>query len=141
MTGKAPAGPDAATLNSMPPAQRAKIEALIKQRASGAPVVVTKQSCVTPEQVSKGLGVFANESPRCKTEVLEQSRTDYHFRQQCSEGGTGGSKAEVKIHLDSPELATMAVNAVNTSDGRTVSMTSKGVSKWIGSDCGKLQKK
>jgi hypothetical protein len=136
-----PMGPDAATLNAMTPEQRAQMEALLKRQTSGQPTVRTNQSCVTAEQVAKGLGNFADTpSPRCKTEVLQKTPTDYHFRQVCSEGGSGQSDVEIKLHLDSPESATMTMDGVHTSDGRTVKMSHKAVSKWIGSDCGKLRK-
>jgi Protein of unknown function (DUF3617) len=140
LTGKPSMGPDAATLNSMPPEQRAKIEALMKQYSSGEPRVETTQYCVTPEQVAKGPGFLGKESPQCKTEVLEQSRTDYHFRQQCS-GSGGNSNAEIKVHLNNPESATIAMDGTNTSDGRSMTLSGKAASKWIGSDCGKLQRK
>jgi Protein of unknown function (DUF3617) len=140
MTGT-PMGPDAATLNAMTPEQRAQMEAAIKRQASGQPTVRTNQSCVTPEQVAKGLGNFAGTpSPRCTTEVLQKTPTEYHFRQVCSDGGSGQSHVEVRLHLDSPESATMTMDGVHTSDGRTVKMSHKAVSKWIGSDCGKVGK-
>jgi hypothetical protein len=141
ITGK-PLGPDAATLDAMPPEERARVEEFIKKQASGAPVVQTNQSCVTKEQLSKGLASFAGDpAPRCKTEVLEQSPTDYRFRQVCIEGGAAISRVDVKIHLDSPESATTSVDGTDTSGGRTMSMTSKAASKWIGSDCGQRRKK
>jgi uncharacterized protein DUF3617 len=141
LTGK-PLGPDAATLDAMPPEERARVEEFIKKQASGAPVVQTNQSCVTQEQLSKGLASFAGDpAPQCKTEVLEQSPTDYHFRQVCIEGGAAISHVDVKIHLDSPESATTTVDGTNTSGGRTMTMTSKAASKWIGSDCGQRRKK
>jgi hypothetical protein len=141
ITGK-PIGPDAATLDAMPPDERARVEDFIKKQASGAPVVQTNQSCVTQEQLSKGLASLAGDpAPRCKTEVLGQTPTDYHFRQMCIEGGVAISHVEVKIHLDSPESATTTVDGTNTSGGRTMTMTSKAASKWISSDCGQRRKK
>ena len=137
----APIGPDAATLNAMPPAQRAAVESMIKQQTSGQPTVRTKQSCLTSEQVAKGLDNFTDTPrPGCKTVVLQKTPTDYHLQQQCSDGGSRQSNVDIRLHLDSPESATMTMDAVSTADGRTAKMSHKAVSKWIGSDCGKLGK-
>ena len=137
-------GPDAATLNSMTPAQRARVEAMLKQQALGQPTVRTSKSCVTPAQVAKGLDNFTGTpSLRCTTEVLQKTPTDYRFQKKCREGDSdrsGQSDVEVKLHLDSPESATMTMDGVHTGDGRTMKMSHKAVSKWLGSDCGSVGK-
>jgi hypothetical protein len=100
-----PMGPDAATLNAMTPEQRTRMEAALKGYASGQPTVRTNRSCVTPEQVAKGLeNLTGAPTPRCNTEVLQKAATDYRFRQRCSEGGSGHSAREVTLHLDSPRI-------------------------------------
>jgi hypothetical protein len=138
-----PLGPDAATLAAMPPDQRAKVEELMKRAT--APKTSTQRSCVTPEQAAKGLlSLSHDDSPRCKTETLERTSSDLHFRQQCAETtgtGKGSSNAEVKIHLNSPESATVVVDAVSNADGRTMTINSNSVAKWVSADCGKEQSK
>jgi len=56
------------------------------------------------------------------------------------DGGSRQRNVDVRLHLDSPESATMTMDAVSTADGRTAKMSHKAVSRWIGSDCGKLAK-
>ena len=124
-------------LESLPPEQRAKMDALLKDKFSGKPSAATRQTCITPEQAAKGLSHITDDlQGHCKTDVLSQTTTVYHFHALCADpsGTTGTMEGEARLERPDYAKFSMRTSATN-ADGKTTSMSIDGTSKWLGADC------
>ena len=61
-------------LDQMPPAQRAKVEQAMAARAAAKPLPKTLQTCVTDDDLQKGLS-GVEPDPDCKKTVISQTAT------------------------------------------------------------------
>jgi hypothetical protein len=83
-------------LSKLPPDQRARVEAMLQDRTSGKPRTSVWQSCVTDEDIKKGLAFdLAKDGERnCKRQVLDDSPRHVRFTESCAPKGDDGVKRE-----------------------------------------------
>jgi Protein of unknown function (DUF3617) len=124
-------------LSRLPPEQRARVEQMLADRASGKPRTVTRRSCVTTEQLQKwdAIAHSEREDTSCERKILEESSHHLRLKLSCPDGRmtatgdfttAGGTSVSGKF-----------VSVRQTEQGKqtiTVSMTGH----WVGSACGDI---
>jgi hypothetical protein len=136
MKGALPVPPD--VLAKMSPEQRAKIEALFKQREGQGPVTRTRKSCITQEQLSKN--PFTEERPSCQRVIVNSTPTLFEFHQECNESNGSHISTDGKFELsgDTNMKGTMKMKSDNS--GRTTDISIDMSGKWLSADCAQAKK-
>jgi Protein of unknown function (DUF3617) len=126
-----------ADLAKMTPERRQQFEAAMKAAMANAaqPHVVT--SCVTAEQLRKGLSFKTEDNPSCKRTVVSSSSSTWEMHEECT--GTSARTSTIRFHATSPEEIDGQMQMTMTRGDRT--MTSNGTvhGKWLTSDCGTVK--
>lgn len=137
MTGMPAIPPD--TLAKMPPEQRARMEAAMKQSGMGGPKTDVRKHCITKEKLEKQ-SAFDENRKDCTRTIVSST----------------GSKLEMKIHCEgkdqqmsmdgafvvevvSSDSAKGSMHAVSSGNGRTVNMDFTFSSKYLGPACGDVK--
>jgi hypothetical protein len=123
-----------ATLQKMPPQQRAQMEAAMARLKQPR----TEKSCITAEQIEKGPNFGEPDDPSCKRNISVNSRTEWGMTEVC----TGQHPRTLTTHFKaaSPESISGQTDVTGTSP-RGTPMTSKATfqGKWLGADCGGIK--
>ena len=114
-------------LAKVPPEQRAKIEALI----AGEPHTSTSKSCVKKEDLAK---LQLNKDPACKTTLVSSSGSKQEIHLECDRNG-GKQTGSITIEALNSETIKFNIQASGDSNGKNMSMTVNGTSKWLGPGC------
>jgi hypothetical protein len=125
-----------ADLAKMSPEKRQQIEAAMKAAIASAAQPHTVASCVTAEQLRKGL-LFKTEDASCKRTIVSSSSSASEMHEECS--GALARTSTIRFHAVSPKEIDGQMHMTVTRDDRT--MTSKGTihSKWLAADCGDVK--
>ncbi|MBI5722177.1 MAG: DUF3617 domain-containing protein [Burkholderiales bacterium] len=127
-----------AQLASMPPEQRAQVEAMMARQgmgmAPGKPNAV--RSCITPEMASRS--ELHPGDKNCKSTGHSRSGNTVRFKFACeNERGTAEGEGEFVLVSDTETKGKMFVNA--TRQGQAFRMDMVSSSKWIAADCGDVK--
>lgn len=126
-----------ADLAKMTPERRQQFEAAMKDAMAKAaqPHVVT--SCVTAEQLRRGLSFKTEDNPSCKRTVVSSSSSTWEMHEECT--GTSARTSTIRFHASSPEEIDGRMQMTMSRGDRT--MTSNGTihGKWLTSDCGNVK--
>jgi hypothetical protein len=123
-------------LAKLPPEQRAKIEAALKQAgnmASGKPTTSTSKNCVKKEDLAR-LNPLGNSDKSCKMTVINSSRSKLEARMDC-DSPDNKSTSTVTIEASSSESSKFSVVSKGTANGRPMNMTVNGTGKWLSATC------
>lgn len=115
---------------SMPPAQRAKIEAAMRAR-SGKVNTVTQQSCVTQQDLDRG-DLGKSERKNCTRKVITQSPRHMEVEETCA--APEASVGHFKFDAASPEKYTGVID-ITQGAGTKVHVEMSG--RWLGAACKK----
>jgi hypothetical protein len=130
-----PAIPDSA-LAQLPPDQRAKIEAAMKQ-VSGQPM--TTKSCMTKDKLEKSEG-FRNAPKSCTYTVVSSTSSKLEMKLECAQNGM---KMTGNVHVEAVDSGnvkgSMQMNTSGNGSANTMNMNSTFTSKWLGAPCGDVQ--
>jgi hypothetical protein len=121
-------------LAKLPPEQRAKIEAALKQAgniASGKPT--TSKNCVKQEDLVR-LNPLGNADKSCKLTVINSSRSKLEAHMDC-DSPANKSSSTVTIEASSSESSKFSVVTTGTTNGHSMNMTVNGTGKWLGAVC------
>jgi hypothetical protein len=124
-------------LAKLPPDQRAKFEAAMKQAMARATAPHTFKECVTEQQIKNGFKPPENAGISCKRTVLSSTTRLLEIHEECiGHGQTSGN-----FRLEAPDPATIAgtVDMVVTQGARTMTMKNHMTGKWLGADCGDIK--
>jgi len=121
----------------MTPEQKAKMEAMMKQRQAEGPQTHTTKKCVTKEDLGKG-GWFDKEDQDCTKTVLTSNSHKLDVKLECTKGG-GKQSGTLNIEaIDSGNVkGSMQMAATNGTNTMTVNSTMS--SKWLSSACGDVK--
>jgi hypothetical protein len=129
-----------AQLASMPPEQRAQVEAMMANQgigmAAGKPNTV--RSCISPEMAARDQ--FDTGDGRCKSTGHTRSGNVVRFKFVCqpdASGAAGEGEGEFTLVSDTENRGKMRINA--TRQGQTLRMEMDTTSRWLGADCGTLK--
>jgi Protein of unknown function (DUF3617) len=122
---------------NLPPEQRARLEAMLKQRGIGQDGNGSYRVCITPQMAKRDAPVLDKEG-RCKPIKLSHHGDRTSFAFDCSSGRmTTKGKGVATI---SDELVTTQVDATTQSaQGETHVMHSESEMKYVGPDCGDVK--
>jgi len=116
-------------LAKMPPEQRGKIEAMLKQM--GGPHTSTSKSCVKKEDLTK---LQLNNDQSCKTTLVSSSGSKQEIHMDCDRKG-GKQTGTITIEALNSESIKFNIQAGGDSNGKNITMTVNGTSKWLGPVC------
>jgi Protein of unknown function (DUF3617) len=126
-----------AELAKMPPERRQQMEAAMKAAMANAAQPHVVKSCVTAEQLRKGLSFKTEDQPSCKRTIVSSSSSTWAMHEECS--GDSPRTSTIRFHANSPEEIDGEMHMTMTRGDRT--MTSNGTvhGKWLSSDCGTVK--
>jgi hypothetical protein len=118
-------------LSNLPPDQRARIEAAMKQQF-GSPRTTTHRSCVKKEDLSKPL--FDQDQKTCKATLVSASSTKRESRVECKEAEGVGS-GTLRIEATNSEAVKIAGTVAFNAGGNGFNTVINGTAKWISAVC------
>lgn len=126
----------AEALASLPPEQRAQIEAQLKQLRP--PQHEVKKQCVTQKTLDRGFEKMEKMGEgNCTRTVVANTATLLEGRVQCK--GAGNVSGSYRFEARTPEVV-VATSDMTTSDGtHTMKMQHKTNGKWLDSNCGDVR--
>ena len=125
-------------LASMPPEQRAQIEAMMARQglgmAAGKPNTV--RSCVSPEMAARN--EMHSGDGRCKSTGHTRTGNTVRFKFVCQgEGASGDGEGEFTLVSDTESQGKMWVNAER--GGRAMRIDMESTSRWVAAQCGEVK--
>jgi hypothetical protein len=117
-------------LAQIPAAQRAQIEAAMKQ-AAGGPRTTTTKNCVKKEDLTK---LPLNPDQNCKMTVITSSSSRQEIHMDCDRNGNKQTATMVIERVSSDSLK-FNIQSAGTDSGKTINMTMSGTSKWVSPNC------
>jgi hypothetical protein len=117
-------------LAQIPAAQRAQVEAAIKQ-AGGGPRTTTSKNCVKKEDLTK---LPLNPDQTCKMTVTSSSSSKQEIHMDCDRNGNKQT-ATMVIERVSSESLKFSILASGADNGKSMNMSISGTSKWLSATC------
>jgi len=117
-------------LDKMPPAQRAKMEAVMAARA-GKTNSRTSTTCVTKQDLDRGR-LMKSDDAKCTRKVIAQTAVRYEMEETCT--GPDPSTTHAKFNAKSAESYTAVIDRMQGQGGEVrVEMSGR----WLGATCKK----
>lgn len=123
-------------LSKLPPEQRAKMEAMMKSRAAGGPMVTTTRTCITRESLSSGRA-FARVQASCANRIIASTSSKLQIHMECNEGMkmTGDMTVE---RLDAEHTkGSMVMKGGQPEHPIETKMSFE--TRWLAADCGDVK--
>ena len=127
-----------ARLQSLPPEQRARIEAAMQGAMADAQRGHVFRECVTPERLSQGLGK-EDESAQCKASVVRNTRTEFEYRKVCSSSNGESHTEDAVFHMTDPHHISGTIDVIESSGARPMTLHQILDGKWVSSSCGDVK--
>jgi hypothetical protein len=125
------------TLAKMPPAQRAQVEAMMKSRAGGGPMVTTNKVCITKESLSNGRA-FSRDQKSCTSKVVSSTGVRQQIHIDCNQDEVKMSGDLTVERVDSNHIKGNMVMKGGQPQ-HPVDMKMSFENTWISSDCGDVK--
>jgi hypothetical protein len=132
MGGGAPMIPED-KLAQMPPAQRAQVEAMMKNAMN-----TTTKLCYTQEQLNRGLNYNNDRAGTCKSNIVSIMPSKQVSEVSCDSGKTKTTGTVTMEALDK-EHYNGNVKMHTEGNGPPRDITMKLAGKWLSSDCGDVK--
>ncbi len=123
-------------LAKLPPAQRARIEQMLKNMPGTAGKPIVTKSCITEKDLEDARN-FAPERPDCKQTILKQTATDIQMKYECT--GENPTSMTGEFKTSSPLAYSGEMHGTATVNGHTMTIANTMQGKWLGSDCGDVK--
>jgi len=127
-------------LAQLPPEQSKRIENVMKAARVQQGGRKVKQSCVTREQLARGLAFGSENRPNCKRTVNTQSATRWELTEICSDR-RGQQTIHARYEAPTPKVISGTVDITMDGGGRKMSMKQTMRGRWLGPDCGNVKPK
>jgi hypothetical protein len=125
------------TLAKMPPEQRARIEAMMKQSGMGGPATNVSKYCITQEKIDKQTAFDVTQQVCTRTVVSStSSRLEMKLHCEQKQATTDGT---VVVEVTSSESTKGTAHMVTNAAGRNMNMDVTFSSKYLGPDCGDVK--
>jgi hypothetical protein len=135
MTGMPAIPPD--TLAKMPPEQRARVEAAMKQSGTGGPTADVHKECVTKEKLDKQ-SAFSDNRKECTRTVLSSTGSKLEIKVHCEEKQSS-TDATLLLEAVSSDNVKGSIQSVTNTTGRTMNMNFTFSSRYLGPACGDVK--
>jgi len=130
-------------LDTMPPEQRAKMEAMMKAQAARGPHLTStvQRNCMTKEDFDQ---VFMpDDNKQCTHRVINSSGSTMEIEAQCAKDGGVKTTMSMRFEASSPErvtgVSTIKTGSTTQGDGRSMTLTTRINARWLGADCGQVK--
>jgi|CZKY01.1.fsa_nt_gi hypothetical protein len=127
--------PDA--LAKMPPEQRARVEAAMKQSGMGGPSTDVRKECITKEKLEKH-SAFGDNRGECTRNVVNSTGSKLEVKFHCEEKQTS-TDGTLVVEAVSSDSTKGTMQSVTNSNGRTMNMNITFSSKYLGPACGDVK--
>ncbi|HKS74381.1 MAG TPA: DUF3617 domain-containing protein [Terriglobales bacterium] len=134
-SGTPPIPPD--MLAKMTPEQKARMEAMIKQRQGEGPKTQTIKKCVTKEDMDKP-DFMGKDDPQCTKTVVTSTSRKLEGKMECTHGG-GKQSGTFLIEASDPSNVKGETHMVMSGNGNTMTANAHFTSKWVGANCGDVK--
>lgn len=143
MAGMPTAAIPAETLAKMPPEQRARLEAAMKQSGMGGPTTDVHKECVTKEKLDKQLAFDENRKEKerdqdrdCTRTIVNATGSKLEIKFHCEQSSTDGT---LLLEAASSDSVKGSMHSVTNSHGRTMNMDFTFSSRYLGPTCGDVK--
>lgn len=121
------------------PEQRARIEAMFKQRAARGPKTHISKSCLTKKKLAEDPASQPPEQGEtCSTKIISQSSTHWQGNRVCTGNGRR-REFDIDISALSRERTKGTIKVSIGDASRTMKVNGTIAGKWLASDCGSLK--
>ena len=134
-SGMPPIPPD--LLARMTPEQKAKMEAMMKERQAEGPKTQTIRKCVTKEDMDKP-DFMGKDDPQCSKTVITSTSRKLEGKIECTHGGGKQSGTFMLEAVDSSNVKG-ETHMVMSGNGNTMTANAHFTSKWLGAACGDVK--
>lgn len=130
-------------LDTMPPEQRAKMEAMMKARAASGPhsTSTVVRNCMTKEDLNRPF--MPDDKKQCTHRVINSSGSIMEIEAQCAQDGGVKSTMSMRFEASSPErvtgISTLKTGSTTQGNGRSMTLTTRINARWLGADCGEVK--
>ena len=135
MTG---AGIPSDSLAKMPPEQRARVEAMMKQNGLGTPATTVQKECVTKEKLEKLTAFGTTSQGDCSHTVVNSSGSRLEMKLQC-QGKDHESEGTVLIEVVNSDTVKGKMQFATNSKGKNMNMEMSFTGRYLGSSCGDIK--
>lgn len=133
--GAPPIPPD--MLAKLSPEQKARMEAMMKQRQAEGPKTHTIKKCMTKEDLNKS-EFMGKEDPECTRTIVSSTSRKLEGKVECTRAG---EKQSGTFTIEAVDSSTVKgdVHMVLSSGANTMTANSHFTSKWVGPSCGDVK--
>ncbi len=128
--------------SKLSPEQRARLEAVRERLASGKPVTTVHRSCVTQEQIDKGLGLddATGQDKECERQYLDQSPKHVRVAMKCAPKGGGVTmEGTWEATVKASDLVVMHGEMSTRAPGHSSTSKMEMTAHRLGSSCGDIE--
>jgi len=125
-------------LQSMPAAQRQRIQAAMQAAMANAQREHVFKACVTRAKLSQGLDT-GHDVGQCKSTVLSNTRTEFSVQKVCTLPDGAGRTETVHFQMGDRHHLSGKVDVVNTGGAHPMTVHDTITGKWLGSRCGAVK--
>jgi hypothetical protein len=119
-------------LAQIPAAQRAQVEAMMKQGANpGAPRTTTNKNCVKKEDLAK---LNPRDDKTCKMTLVSSSRSKQEIKMDCDSNG-GKQTGTMVIEALNSESMKFDIQVAANQNGQPMNMAINGTGKFLSATC------
>jgi hypothetical protein len=123
-------------MESMPPAQRAQMEKMMKERGVGnASKPNSFRYCMTKEQAERDPTVSPDPDTTCINKMNATSSKEATFSFQCTRKDGSSMQGEGRAYDLTPESYAMDMRMQMQHQGQPMQMQIQQKGKWLGADC------
>jgi hypothetical protein len=121
-------------LQSMPAADRARIESAMQAAMADAQRERVFKECLTARRLSNA---FDSEAPsaQCKSTLVSNTRTEFEYRKVCATQDGKGHTETAHFHLLDPHHVSGTVDVVQTDAGHPMTVHETVDGKWLATGC------
>jgi hypothetical protein len=123
-------------LAEMPPAQRAQVEQMMKERGvatGGAPS--SFRYCLSPEKAAQEPMAQADPDTKCDNKVGSRSGGETRFSFTCTSKDGTKMQGEGRTFDTTPERYAMEMTSKTVREGQAMEMRMSQRGRWLGADC------
>jgi hypothetical protein len=133
--GSVPKLPDD-VLAKMPPEQRARVEAMMKNRSAGGAPQMSNKICLTKESLQAG--ALGQRDKSCTSKVVSSTSTKQAIHVECSQEQVK-STGDMTVELVDPGHIKGAMAMKSTINGQSHDIKMSFDNKWVSADCGDVK--
>jgi hypothetical protein len=126
-----------ADLAKIPPERRQQFQAAMQAALASAAQPHVWTSCVTAEQLRKGLSFKPDDLPSCTRTVVSSTASTWEMHEECT--GAAPRTVSIRFHASSPAEIDGKIATTITRGDRTMNLNGAIHGKWLSANCGSIK--